>query len=75
MRMIQWMCGYTRVDKIRNGVIREKVRVTPIGDKIKETRLTWFGHVKRRSENALVRRYETINLSECRRGSSRSKKS
>ena len=29
IRMIHWMCGYTRMDKIRNEAIREKVRVAP----------------------------------------------
>jgi len=30
MKMIQWMCGYTRLDRIRNEVIREKAEVAPI---------------------------------------------
>ena len=37
MRMIRWMCGYTRIDRIRNGVIRVLVKVTPIRDKMRET--------------------------------------
>ena len=48
MRMIKWMCGYTRMDRISNGVIRHLVKVAPIKDKMRETRLRWFGHVKRR---------------------------
>ena len=48
LRMIRWMCGYTRVDRISNGVIRDLVKVAPIGDKMRETRLRWFDHVKRR---------------------------
>jgi len=39
MRMIQWMCGYNRFDRIRNVEIREKVGVAPIKDKMRETRL------------------------------------
>ena len=27
MRMIRWMCGHTRLDKIRNEVIRSKIGV------------------------------------------------
>jgi len=42
------MCGYTRLDRIRNGVIREKARVAPIEEKMRETTLRWFGHAKRR---------------------------
>ena len=39
MRMIRWMCGYTRVDRISNGVIRYLVKVVPIENKMRETRL------------------------------------
>ena len=44
--MIRWICGYMRMDKISNGVIRGLVKVAPIEDKMKETRLRWFGHVE-----------------------------
>ena len=37
MRMIQWMCGNMRFDKIRIEVIKERVRVVSIEDKIKDT--------------------------------------
>ncbi|KAG5601412.1 hypothetical protein H5410_032782 [Solanum commersonii] len=47
MRMLRWMCGHTRSDKIRNEVIREKVGVASMVDKLREARLRWFGHVKR----------------------------
>ena len=30
MRMIRWMCGYTRIDRIRNEVIRDLVKVAVI---------------------------------------------
>ncbi|KAG5593432.1 hypothetical protein H5410_043946 [Solanum commersonii] len=33
MRMLRWMCGHTRSDKIRNEVIREKVGVASVVDK------------------------------------------
>ena len=64
-----------RVVEIRNEVIRGVVKVAPIENKIRETRLRWFGEVKRRSENSLLRRCETINVLECRRGIGRLKKS
>jgi len=57
------MCGYTKLDTIRNIVIREPVGVAPLEDKLRETRLRWFGHVKRRSVDAPVRRCEAINFS------------
>ena len=59
------MCGYRRLDRIRNEVIREKAGVAPIEDKMRETSLRWFGQVKKRSVNAPVRKCGTINLSEC----------
>ena len=68
MRMIRWMCRFTRLDRIRNEVIREKVGIDPIEEKLRETRLTWFGHVKKRGENEPVRRCKIINLLHCRRG-------
>jgi len=74
MRMIRCMFSHTRMDKIRNEVIREKVGVAPIKHKMRETRLKWFGHVKRRSEDVPVRRCERLTLAECRRGRGRPKK-
>jgi len=74
MRMIWWMCGYTRLDRIRNMVIRERVGVAPLEDKLRETRLRWFGHVKR-SVSAPVRNCEAIELLQCRRGRGRPKTS
>ena len=29
MRMVRWMCGFTRLDRIRNGVIRGLAEVPP----------------------------------------------
>jgi len=56
------MWGYTRLDRIRNMVIRERIGVAPLEDKLRETGLRWFEHVKRRSVNASVRRCEAIHL-------------
>ena len=39
MRMIRWICGHTGLNKIRNKVIRDKIGVTPIKNKIREARL------------------------------------
>jgi len=54
------MCGYTTKDKIRNEIIRNKVGVVPIEEKMRETRLRWFGHVTRRPRDAPVRRVDEI---------------
>ena len=62
MKMIRWMCGYTRMDRISNRAIRGLVKVAPIEDKLREIRLRWFGHVRRRSAGTPVRRGETITI-------------
>ena len=41
-------------------MIRSLAEVAPIEEKLRETRLRWFGHVKRRSVAAPVRRCERI---------------
>ncbi|KAF3664671.1 putative DNA-directed RNA polymerase IV subunit 1-like isoform X2 [Capsicum annuum] len=52
MRMLFWMCGFTRADKVRNEIIREKVGVVSVKDKMQEVRLRWFSHVMRRGTDA-----------------------
>jgi len=54
------MCGFTRLDGIRNEVIRSLAEIAPIEEKMRESRLRWFDHVKRRSVAAPVRRCEMI---------------
>jgi len=39
MRMLRWMSGKTRHDRIRNDIIRERVGVAPIVEKLVENRL------------------------------------
>ena len=75
MRMIRWMCGYTKMDRIRNVVIREQVGVASLEDKLMETRVRWFAHFKRRSVTAPVRKCEAIHLSHYRRERGRPKMS
>ena len=73
MRMLRWMSGKTRKDKIRNEFIRGSLGVAPIGDKMRESRLRWFGHVQRRPMTAPVRRSETIQVEGARRNKGRPK--
>ncbi|XP_022007798.1 uncharacterized protein LOC110907073 [Helianthus annuus] len=39
MGMLRWMCGHTRLDKIRNKVFRDRIGVASISDKIREGKL------------------------------------
>ena len=71
MRMLRWMSGHTRRDKIRNECIRKKVGVAPIDEKITESRLRWFGHVRRRPTEAPVRRIDKLEDSPLKRGRGR----
>ena len=66
--MIRWMCGYTRMDRIRNEVSRDLVKVAPIEDKMREIKHRWFGHVKRRGVDTPVRSCERINTPLGKRG-------
>ncbi|KAK3553786.1 hypothetical protein QTP70_011156 [Hemibagrus guttatus] len=53
LKMLRFSLGVTRLDRIRNEYIRGTAHVGRLGDKVRETRLRWFGHVQRR-ENDLV---------------------
>jgi len=75
MRIIKLMCGYARMDRIRNKEIRDIVKVAPTKDKKRKIRLRWFGDIKRRSVDASLRRCERINILEGKRGRGRPKKS
>ncbi|KAG2549580.1 hypothetical protein PVAP13_9KG244826 [Panicum virgatum] len=54
MQMLRWFCGHTRRDRARNEVIRERVGVAPIEEKLTQHRLRWFGHIQRRPPEAPV---------------------
>jgi len=60
MRMLRWMCGMTRRDRIRNDNIRERVAVAPIVGKMVETRLRWFRLVERKLVDSVVRRVDQM---------------
>lgn len=53
--IIQWMCGYTRLDRIRNEVIRNKVKVVLVNDNVRENILRLFNQLKRSMDAAMKR--------------------
>ncbi|KAG5625400.1 hypothetical protein H5410_010618 [Solanum commersonii] len=57
MRMLSWMCGHTRSDKIRNEVILKRWE-WPRGGR--EARPRWFGHVKRQARRAQSLNFKAI---------------
>ncbi|KAK3561722.1 hypothetical protein QTP86_012617 [Hemibagrus guttatus] len=48
LKMLRFSLGVTRLDRIRNEYIRGTAHVGCLGDKVREARLRWFGHVQRR---------------------------
>jgi hypothetical protein len=55
MRMLRWICGHTRRDRVQNDDIRERLGVTPVEEKLVQRRLRWFGHMQRRPAKAPIR--------------------
>jgi hypothetical protein len=54
MRMLRWICGNTRRDRIWNNDIRERLGVAPVEEKLVQHCLRWFGHIQRRPAEAPV---------------------
>ncbi|XP_071698697.1 uncharacterized protein [Rutidosis leptorrhynchoides] len=67
MRMLRWTCGKTMLDMIPNSVFRENLKVRSIIDKLREERLRWFGHVRRRPPTVPIRRIEALTVDSVRR--------
>ena len=56
MRMLRWMSGVTKLDRIRNERNRGTTKVGEISKKVQESRLKWYGHVLRRYEEYVGKR-------------------
>uniref|UniRef100_A0A0A9EZA5 Uncharacterized protein n=1 Tax=Arundo donax TaxID=35708 RepID=A0A0A9EZA5_ARUDO len=54
MRMLRWIYGHTRKDRVRNDDIRDRAGVAQIEDKLIQHRLRWFGHIQCRPLEAPV---------------------
>ncbi|KAK3549732.1 hypothetical protein QTP86_007743 [Hemibagrus guttatus] len=52
LKMLRFSLGVTRLDRIRNEYIRGTAHVGRLGDKVREARLRWFGHVQRREKSS-----------------------
>ena len=50
LKMVRWALGVTRKDKIRNEYVRGTAKIAKLGDKHRNAKLRWYGHVKRREE-------------------------
>ena len=56
MKMLRWMSGVTKRNRIPNTRIRGTVKVAELSKKVQEARLRWNGHVLRRDEEVVERR-------------------
>ena len=56
MRMLRFSVGRTRMDRVRNDVIRTTLKVGELNGKLRKTRLRWYGHVLRRDEEYVGQR-------------------
>lgn len=59
MRMLTWMIGKTRKDRMIND-IKDNLRVALIGNKLRENSIIRFGHVYKRLQHALVKRSGSV---------------
>ncbi|MCJ8731241.1 hypothetical protein PDJAM_G00197160 [Pangasius djambal] len=62
LKMLRFSLGVTRLDRIRNEYIRGTAHVARLGDKVREARLRWFGHVQRREREYIGRRMLDMEL-------------
>jgi len=60
--MLRFALGVTRKDKIRNEHIRGTAKVKRLGGKLREARLCWYGHVKRRDAQHVCQRVLRMRL-------------
>uniref|UniRef100_W5NL26 ribonuclease H n=1 Tax=Lepisosteus oculatus TaxID=7918 RepID=W5NL26_LEPOC len=51
MKMLRWTLGLTRLDHVMN----EGLRVAPITEKMRKSRLRWYGHVLRSKDTSMAK--------------------
>ena len=56
MKMLRFTLGKTMRDRVRNVDIRKSLGVVRFGEKAREWRLRWFGHVRRRDDTYVGQR-------------------
>ena len=55
LKMLRFSLGVTRMDKIRNEYIRGTAQVGKFGEKTREARLRWYGHLRRKDDGYIGR--------------------
>ena len=62
LKMLRFTLGVTREERIRNEYIRGTAKVKRLGFKIREARLHWYGHVKRKEKEPVCQRILRLEL-------------
>ena len=62
LKMLRFSLGVTRMDKIRNEYIRGTAQVGKFGEKTREARLKWYGHLRRKDDGYIGRRMLRMEL-------------
>ena len=62
MKMLRFAVGVTRKDKIGNEYIRGTIKVERLAIKMRESRLRWYGHVRRRDQEYIERKMMEMEL-------------
>ena len=62
LKMLRFSLGVTRMDKIRNECIRGTAQVGKFGEKTREARLRWYGHLRRKDDGYIGRRMLRMEL-------------
>ena len=57
MKVLRRISGKTRLDRVRNEVIRTNLHQKPITEKVAEKQLKWYGHVRRMDETKKPKQY------------------
>ena len=73
LKMLRFSLGVTRIDKIRNEyIIRGTAQVGKFGEKTREARLRWYGHLRRKNDGYIGRRMLRMCCQERGHGESQS---
>ena len=62
LTMLRFAIGVMRKDKIQNEHIRGTAKVKRLGGKLREARLRWYGHVKRKDAQHVCQRVLRMRL-------------
>ena len=68
LKMVRWALGVTRKDKIRNKYVRGTAKIAKLGDKLRNAKLRWYEHVKRREDHVRKKMMEMAVPSRRKRG-------